>query len=152
MIRASTCLVNQRFQESNALQPNWRLALVHQATPKLPRINNKLLRRVCYEAIDLIVSAIDQRLNQESFSSYTQGYIMHIYRSQGYFAKHWTNLELESLSFITLITKFQSFMGFGSRLALCKIHLLHVHSRKTRALASRNCITKMCHSRLCLEV
>ena len=65
-------LVNQRFQESNALHPDWRLALVYQATPKLPRINNKLLRRVCYEAIDLIISAIDQRLNQESFSSYSQ--------------------------------------------------------------------------------
>jgi len=32
-------LFYQRFQESNALRPDWRLALVHQGTPKLPRIN-----------------------------------------------------------------------------------------------------------------
>ena len=37
--RVKAFLVNQRFQESDALRPNWRLALVHQGTPKLPRIN-----------------------------------------------------------------------------------------------------------------
>ena len=42
---------------------------MHQATPKLPKDQ---FRRVCYNAIDLIVSAIDQRFNQESFSSYAQ--------------------------------------------------------------------------------
>ena len=42
---------------------------MHQATPKLPKDQ---FRRVCYDAIDLIVSAIDQRFNQESFSSYAQ--------------------------------------------------------------------------------
>ena len=31
-------LVNQHFQESDALWPDWRLVLVHQATPKLPKI------------------------------------------------------------------------------------------------------------------
>ena len=40
--------------------------------PKLPKITFKILRRVYYEAINLIVSAIDQRFNQESFSSYAQ--------------------------------------------------------------------------------
>ena len=30
--------MNQRFQESVALRPDWRLALVDQATPKPPRI------------------------------------------------------------------------------------------------------------------
>ena len=39
-----------------------------------------------------------------------------------------------------------------SCLALCKIHILHVHGRKTGALASRSCITKMCHSGLHIEV
>ena len=65
--RVKACLSNQRFQESDALQPDWRLVLVHQATPKLPKINLGF-----HEAIDLIVSAIDQRFNQESFSSYAQ--------------------------------------------------------------------------------
>ena len=37
-----------------------------------PNCQRSLLRRVHYEAIDLIVSAIDQRFNQESFSSYAQ--------------------------------------------------------------------------------
>ena len=32
------CLSNQRFQESDCLRPDWRLVLVHQATPKLPKI------------------------------------------------------------------------------------------------------------------
>ena len=41
---------------------------MHQATAKLPKINLE----GSYEAIDLIVSAIDQRFNQESFSSYAQ--------------------------------------------------------------------------------
>ena len=36
--RAKACLVNQRFQESDALRPDWRLELAHQATPKLPKI------------------------------------------------------------------------------------------------------------------
>ena len=42
---------------------------MHQATPKLPRDQ---FRRVCYDAIDLIVSAIDQSFNQESFRSYAR--------------------------------------------------------------------------------
>ena len=37
-----------------------------------PNCQRSLLRRVYDEAIDLIVSAIDQRFNQESFSSYAQ--------------------------------------------------------------------------------
>ena len=36
--RAKACLVNQFFQESDALQPDWRLVLAHQANPKLPKI------------------------------------------------------------------------------------------------------------------
>ena len=40
--------------------------------PKLPKITFKIFRRVYYEAINLIVTAIDQRFNQESFSSYAQ--------------------------------------------------------------------------------
>ena len=37
-----------------------------------PNCQRSLLRKVYYEAIDLIVSAFDQRFNQESFSSYAQ--------------------------------------------------------------------------------
>ena len=36
--RAKACLVNQFFQESDALQPDWRLVLAHQANAKLPKI------------------------------------------------------------------------------------------------------------------
>ena len=36
--RVKAWLVNQHFQESDALRPDWRLVLVHQATPKLPNI------------------------------------------------------------------------------------------------------------------
>ena len=36
--RVKACLVTQCFQESDALRPDWRLVLVHQATPKLPKI------------------------------------------------------------------------------------------------------------------
>ena len=43
----------------------WRLVLVHETTPKTAKDHFK---RVYYEAIDLIVSAI----YQESFSSYAQ--------------------------------------------------------------------------------
>ena len=28
------CLANQRFQENDALWPDWRLVLVHQAIPR----------------------------------------------------------------------------------------------------------------------
>ena len=31
--KMKACLVNQCFRESDAIQPDWRLALVHQATP-----------------------------------------------------------------------------------------------------------------------
>ena len=61
--RAKACLVNQFFQESDALQPDWRLVLAHQANPKLPNITLEgSIKRL------LIVSAI----YQESFSSYAQ--------------------------------------------------------------------------------
>ena len=33
-VRLKTCLVNQRFREKDALRPDWRLVLVHQAIPK----------------------------------------------------------------------------------------------------------------------
>ena len=56
-------LVNQRFQDSDALWPDWT---------KLPQTAKDQFRRVCCEAIDLIISAIDQRFNQESVSSYAQ--------------------------------------------------------------------------------
>ena len=51
--------------ESDALRPDWRL--VHGA-PSYPQTAKDHFRRVYYEAIDLIVSAI----YQESFSSYAQ--------------------------------------------------------------------------------
>ena len=60
------CLANQRFQENDTLRPDWRLVLVHQAIPKLLKIT---LDGPYYEAIDLIVRVIYQRVNQESFSS-----------------------------------------------------------------------------------
>ena len=54
-----TWLANRRFQESDALQPDWRLVLVHLGYfPKLPKITFKILRRVYCEAINLIVSAL----------------------------------------------------------------------------------------------
>ena len=52
--RVKASLVNQRFQESDA--------------PIYPQTANDHFRRVYYEAIDLIVSAI----YQESFRSYVQ--------------------------------------------------------------------------------
>ena len=36
--RVKACLANQRFQENDALRPDWRLVLVHQAIPRLPKI------------------------------------------------------------------------------------------------------------------
>ena len=63
-IRTDQSLANQRFQEKDALRPDWRLVLVHQAILKLLKITGSY-----YEAIDLIVRAIYQRVNQESFSS-----------------------------------------------------------------------------------
>ena len=46
---------------------------VGTGAPSYPKKTAKdQFRRVCYEAIDLIVSAIDQCFNQESFSSYTR--------------------------------------------------------------------------------
>ena len=63
--RVKACLANQRFQENDTLRTDWRLVLVHQAIPKLLKIT---LDGPYYEAIDLIVRAIYQRVNQESFS------------------------------------------------------------------------------------
>ena len=63
--RVEACLVNQRFQESDALWPDWRLALVHQAIPNYAK-------DLLWGYWSLIVSAFDQRFNQESFSSYAQ--------------------------------------------------------------------------------
>ena len=54
------CLANQRFQENDTLRPDWRLVLAHQAIPKLLKIT---LDGPYYEAIDLIVKAIYQRVN-----------------------------------------------------------------------------------------
>ena len=45
---------------------------VGAGAPSHPQTAKDQIRRVNYEAIDLIVSAIDQRFNQESFSSYAQ--------------------------------------------------------------------------------
>ena len=64
--RVKTCSANQRFQENDTLRPDWRLVLVDQAIPKLLKIT---LDGSYYEAIDLIVRAIYQRVNQESFDS-----------------------------------------------------------------------------------
>ena len=64
--RVEACLANQRFQENDTLRTDWRLVLVYQAIPKLLKIT---LDGPYYEAIDLIVRAIYQRVNQESFSS-----------------------------------------------------------------------------------
>ena len=36
--RVKACLANQRFQENDAIWSDWRLVLVHQAIPKLPKI------------------------------------------------------------------------------------------------------------------
>ena len=36
--RVKACSANQRFQENDALRPDWRLVLVHQAIPRLPKI------------------------------------------------------------------------------------------------------------------
>ena len=58
------CSANQRFEENDTLRPDCRLVLVYQAILKLLKITGSY-----YEAIDLIVRAIYQRVNQESFSS-----------------------------------------------------------------------------------
>ena len=58
-------LGNQLFQQSDALRPDWRLVLVHQATPKLQKIT---LEGSIVRILIFIVSAI----YQESFSSYAQ--------------------------------------------------------------------------------
>ena len=58
------CSANQRFEENDTLRPDWRLVLVYQAILKLLKITGSY-----YEAIDLIVRVIYQRVNQESFSS-----------------------------------------------------------------------------------
>ena len=57
-------LANQRFRESDEQ--------VGAGAPSYPKTAQDHFRRVYYEANDLIVSAIDQRFNQESFSSYAQ--------------------------------------------------------------------------------
>ena len=36
--RVKACLANQRFQENDALRPDWRLVLVRQAIPRLSKI------------------------------------------------------------------------------------------------------------------
>ena len=58
------CSANQRFEENDTLRPDCRLVLVYQAILKLLKITGSY-----YEAIDLIVRAIYQRVNQKSFGS-----------------------------------------------------------------------------------
>ena len=45
---------------------------VGTGAPRYPQTAKDQFRRVCYESIDLIVSAIDQRFNPESNSFYAQ--------------------------------------------------------------------------------
>ena len=72
-------------QSFDHCSPGWRTDAPKKATRSgqtggwcwctwaiFPNWKRSLLRRVYYEAIDLIVSAIDQRFNQERFSSYAQ--------------------------------------------------------------------------------
>ena len=72
MIRASTIarLVGEPTLSRKRRAPA-RLE-VGVGAPELFSCQRSLLRRVYYEATDLIASAIDQRFNQESFSSYAQ--------------------------------------------------------------------------------
>ena len=58
--RVKACLAHQRFQENDALRPDY------------PQTAKDHFRRAYYETIHLIVRAIYQRVNQESFSSYAQ--------------------------------------------------------------------------------
>ena len=62
-------LANQRFQEHDALL--FRLE-VGAGAPSYPQTAKDHFRRAYYETIHLIVRAIYQRVNQESFSSYAQ--------------------------------------------------------------------------------
>ena len=45
---------------------------VGAGAPSYPQTAKDQFKRVCFEAIDLIVTAINQRFSQESFSSYAQ--------------------------------------------------------------------------------
>ena len=45
---------------------------VGAGAPSYPQTAKDHLRRIYYETVDLIVKAIDQHVNHESFSSYTQ--------------------------------------------------------------------------------
>ena len=45
---------------------------VGAGAPSYPQTAKDHLRRIYYETIDLIVKAIDQHVNHESFSSYTE--------------------------------------------------------------------------------
>ena len=63
--RAKACMVNQRFQESDALLARLE---VGAGAPSYPQTAKDHFTRVYYETVDLIVSTI----YQESFSSYAQ--------------------------------------------------------------------------------
>ena len=65
-IRTDQSLANQRFQEKDALRPDLE---VGAGAPSYPQTAEDHFRRVYYEAIDLIIRAFYQRVNQESFSS-----------------------------------------------------------------------------------
>ena len=54
---------------------------------RYPQTAKDRFRRVCYEDIYLIVSTIDQRFDQENFSSYAQ---METLRQSSSFLKHYT--------------------------------------------------------------
>ena len=56
--RVKACLSNQRFQESDCIRPDWRLVLVHQATPRLPKINLGSFMRLLILSSVLSISAL----------------------------------------------------------------------------------------------
>ena len=49
---------NQRFQESDCIRLDWRLVLVHQATPRLPKINLGSFMRLLILSSVLWISAL----------------------------------------------------------------------------------------------
>ena len=56
--RVKACLSNQRFQESDCIRLDWRLVLVHQASPRLPKINLGSFMRLLILSSVLSISAL----------------------------------------------------------------------------------------------
>ena len=93
--RVKGCLVNHRFQESDAPRPDWRLVLVYQATSKLPKITlegsrRSIMRLLILSSVLSITESFSSWLRPDGDLSWLELLMMTTMRQSSSFLKHHT--------------------------------------------------------------